>query len=291
MSDALRAEALAPLAAPPGWELDQAVLDALPVGLCACDAEGRIVRVNAKAVELWGWAPDRHDPTQRYHGAYRVETPDGALIAPERTPMGRAVLGGERLVNGELVVRNPDGKRWIAQVNVAPLFDDNGAVIGAINCFRDVTQEHELRLALARQQRTFDLAMVAAQMGTWRYTIADDVCLFDANAQRLYGLTEARFLHDQAGVQTRFHPDDIELMWARVAKALDPLGDGRYAVDYRVRQLDGTWRWLSAWGLVEFEGEGPDRKPLAIAGASRDLTELNRAEQRQRLLANELNHR
>jgi len=34
------------------------------------------------------------------------------------------------------------------------------------------------------------------------------------------------------------------------------------------RQTDGTWRWLSAWGLVEFEGDGAERKPVAIAGAS-----------------------
>src|SRR5262249_16929070 len=66
---------------------------------------------------------------------------------------------------------------------------------------------------------------------------------------------------------------------------------GRYEVEYRVKQLDGSWRWLSAWGLVEFEGQGADRKPVAIAGASRDLTELKRAEELQQLLVNELNHR
>ena len=50
-------------------------------------------------------------------------------------------------------------------------------------------------------------------MGTWRYTLADNVCLYDENAQRLYGLTEARFLHDEEGVKSKFHPDDMELMW------------------------------------------------------------------------------
>jgi PAS domain S-box-containing protein len=133
--------------------------------------------------------------------------------------------------------------------------------------------------------------MMASDMGTWRYTLADNICLYDENAQRLYGLTEARFLHDEEGVKSKFHPDDLELMWARVANALDPRTDGRYSVEYRVKQLDGSWRWLSAWGLVEFEGEGPERKPVAIAGASRDLTLRKQAEERQRLLLDELNHR
>ena len=155
----------------------------------------------------------------------------------------------------------------------------------------DGTTEDELRRELERQKRAFDLAMTASQMGTWRYTIVNNICIYDDNAQALYGLSEARFLHDEEGVKRKFHPDDMDTMWTRVAEALDPTGDGRYDVEYRVRQLDGSWRWLSAWGLVEFAGEGPDRKPVAIAGASRDLTERKRAEELQRLLLDELNHR
>jgi PAS domain S-box-containing protein len=272
-------------------ELDQAVLDALPIGVYACDVDGQIIRVNRRAIELWGRAPRLLDSTQRFCGCFRVESLQGDFIPPGETPMARAVLTGESFEDVEAVVQNPDGKRWVACVNVAPLRGADGLVIGAINCFRDVTREHDMRLALERQQRTFDLAMLASKMGTWRYTMADNICVYDENAQRLYGLTQARFLHDKDGVEAKFHPDDMDLMWARVAKALDPEGDGRYEVEYRVKQLDGSWRWLSAWGLVEFEGQGANRKPVAIAGASRDLSERKQAEELQRLLGNELNHR
>ena len=135
-----------------------------------------------------------------------------------------------------------------------------------------------------------DLALIASEMGTWRYTLADNVCLYDDNAQRLYGLTEARFEHDAEGVKDKFHPDDLDLMWSRVSKALDPEGAGRYEVDYRVKQRDGSWRWLSAWGHVEFEGDGAERRAVAIAGASRDLTESKNAEALHRLVVNELSH-
>ena len=156
---------------------------------------------------------------------------------------------------------------------------------------QDVADEQELRRLLERQKRTFDLVMMASNMGTWRYTFADNVCIYDENAQRLYGLTDPRFLHNEEGVKSKFHPDDLELMWSRVSKAVDPQGDGRYDVEYRVKQLDGSWRWLSAWGFVEFEDDGLDRKSIAIVGASRDLTERKQAEELQRLLLNELNHR
>ncbi len=156
---------------------------------------------------------------------------------------------------------------------------------------REVSTEQDMLQTLARQKRTFDLAMTASQMGTWRYTFADNICIYDENAQRLYGLTEARFLHDEAGAKSKIHRDDLALMWERVKKAMDPDGDGRYEVEYRVKQLDGSWRWLSAWGLIEFDGEGTERKPVAISGASKDLTERKQAEDLQRLLLNELSHR
>jgi DcmR-like sensory protein len=70
----------------------------------------------------------------------------------------------------------------------------------------ETDEAHELRRQLDRQKRTFDMAMLASDMGTWRYTLADTVCLYDANAQRLYGLTEARFLHDEEGVKSNSTP-------------------------------------------------------------------------------------
>src|SRR5262249_29789029 len=150
---------------------------------------------------------------------------EGQFIPPEATPMARAVLAGESFDGVEAVVRNPDGKRWIARVNVVPLRNADGVQIGAINCFQDVTREHEMRTILERHQRTFDLAMTASKMGTWRYTLADNICVYDENAQRLYGLNEARFLHDEEGVKAKFHPDDMDLIWERVGTALDPQGD------------------------------------------------------------------
>ena len=271
-------------------ELDQAVLDALPIGIYVCDSDGRFLRFNQKAVELWGRPPSVSDTGPRFCACFRVESLAGAFIPPEQTPMAVAIREGVSFEHVEARVQNEDGRRWVAQVTIQPLIGADGAILGAVNCFTDVTKEHEERADMARQRKNFDTAMIASNMGTWRYTMADNICLYDENAQRLYGLSEGRFLHDDAGVKDKFHPDDMELMWARVAKALNP-DDGFYEVEYRVKQPDGSWRWLSAWGHVEFEGEGENRKPVAITGASRDISDLVAANDAQRILINELNHR
>ena len=52
---------------------DQAALDALPVAICLCSADGTIVRFNRRAVELWGRTPrpgDAHDTLCRLGPAF-----------------------------------------------------------------------------------------------------------------------------------------------------------------------------------------------------------------------------
>ena len=71
-------------------DLDQAILDALPIGIYACDIDGQILRVNRRAIELWGRTPKLLDPAQRFCGSFRVESLQGDFIPPGETPMARA---------------------------------------------------------------------------------------------------------------------------------------------------------------------------------------------------------
>lgn len=99
-----------------------------------------------------------------------------------------------------------------------------------------------------------DVALAAAGMAPWRYTLDERTCVFGARAQALYGVGSP-YLVDEVNVRALLHPDDVEPMWQAVAAAADPAGDGRYFAEYRVRRPEGGWRWLSVWGLVEFESE------------------------------------
>src|SRR6202012_309171 len=67
-------------------DLDQAILDALPIGVYACDIDGQILRVNRRAIELWGRSPKLLDPAQKFCGCFRVETLQGDFIPPDEKP-------------------------------------------------------------------------------------------------------------------------------------------------------------------------------------------------------------
>jgi signal transduction histidine kinase/ActR/RegA family two-component response regulator len=126
--------------------------------------------------------------------------------------------------------------------------------------------------------RILDAAMEAAEMGPWRYAFADHVCYLSPRAQVLYGIEGSHFIRDEAAVQRLLHPDDLAGVKQALRIATDPRGDGRYAVEYRARRPQGGWRWLSVWGLVEFDHGGEQRRPLTMTGASRDITAGKRAE-------------
>jgi PAS domain S-box-containing protein len=174
--------------------------------------------------------------------------------------------------------RGNDGRyRWIADnffVQCAP----DGTPLYRGGIVRDITSRKKEEQALRAQQHMLQIALDAASMGTWRYHLHDHRWELNEKAQELYGLHSAEVVHDEEGVREVLHPDDIPAMWMAVQRAADPKGDGKYFAEYRVAAPGGSWRWLSVWGLMEFEGEGADRKPVMLTGASRDISDRKRNE-------------
>ena len=62
---------------------------------------------------------------------------------------------------------------------------------------------------------------------------------------------------------------------------------GKYQAEYRLMLPDGTTRWISSQGRVEFDATG---QPVLIRGAARDVTARKQAEQETQLLRQEIAH-
>jgi hypothetical protein len=151
------------------------------------------------------------------------------------------------------------------------------------------TREHEMRIALERQQRTFELAMIASNMGTWRYSLADNVCTYDENSQRLLR-TNAGALSPRQGWRGSQVPSGR--YGSHVGSLCPRRSIPRVMADMTsstgVKQLDGSWRWLSAWGPCGVRRPGrqaQNRSPSPAQAAI--FPSEKQAEELQRLLANE----
>ena len=133
------------------------LFDLNPVAVYTIDTSGVIQNFNRHAAELWGRQPVRGDTDQRFCGSFKMFRPDGSFMPHDECPMAEVVSGKIAAAHdAEVHIERPDGSRIAVVVNIRPLKNDRGEVIGAINCFYDITgrkrSEKELAEILAREK-------------------------------------------------------------------------------------------------------------------------------------------
>ena len=63
---------------------------------------------------------------------------DGSYMPHDQCPMADVLAGKvPGIYDAEVHIQRPDGSRVVVVVNVAPLIDDNGAIVGAVNSFHE----------------------------------------------------------------------------------------------------------------------------------------------------------
>lgn len=145
------------------------LLETLPAAVYVCDAEGVVVAYNRRAAELWGRAPSPGDTDEKYCGSHKLFHPDGVPLPHHETPMAAVLRTGKPAQDKEVVIERPDSTRITALVNIAPLFGDDRKLVGAVNCFQDLSaiklgERERVRLAdeLHQAKKTEAIGQLAA---------------------------------------------------------------------------------------------------------------------------------
>ena len=137
---------------PDAWRNPSAeFLEQLPIAIYACDAAGRLLWFNARAAELWGRTPRIGDDSELYWGSYKLHF-DGDLTAREQMPMAEVLRTGVPIRGAECWVERPDGSCISAVVQIAPIEDEKGNVVGAINCFHERASDRRPEAPIARPE-------------------------------------------------------------------------------------------------------------------------------------------
>jgi PAS domain S-box-containing protein len=146
------------------------LLDALPAAVYTTDAAGRITYYNEAAVTLWGHRPMLG--SSEWCGSWKLYWPDGTPMPHDQCPMAVA-LKEDRAVRGlEAACERPDGTRVPFIPYPAPLHDESGQLIGAVNMLVDITErkrteEQQALLVRELHHRVKNtLATVQAIMGS-----------------------------------------------------------------------------------------------------------------------------
>jgi PAS domain S-box-containing protein len=163
------------------FELPGRLFEQLPFAIYVCDREGLVLRFNRRAAELWGRSPKLRDPDERFCGSYRMFRPDGSLLPHHQCPMADVLRTGVSVREQEVHIERPDGSRGIALVDIEAVKDSGGTIIGAVNCFQDITERKRseaqiIDLAREAEHRTKNiLATVLATVRLSRSDTSDDL--------------------------------------------------------------------------------------------------------------------
>ncbi len=116
-----------------------ALLDGMAEAVWLAEAKsGRVWLNKAAAAKLEGDLPEAPERLVDLLEALDVRTPDGRRLAPEETPIMRA-LQGEVEPGRAFVVRAGNAEPRHVEVSASPMRDAHGAITGAVAVARDVT--------------------------------------------------------------------------------------------------------------------------------------------------------
>ena len=138
-------------------------IERLPLALCTCDVEGRITDYNQRAVELWGNQPAQG--MQKFSGAMRMFDYRGRPLVASATPVAIALASGTPQFNREVILERADTTRLAVLSNVAPLFDEAGTLVGAVDVFQDISDRKRSEEARRAAERIAASVRLAADVG------------------------------------------------------------------------------------------------------------------------------
>jgi two-component sensor histidine kinase/PAS domain-containing protein len=145
-------------------------------------------------------------------------------------------------------------------------------------------QASTTRLLESEQRRS--LALAAGSMGSWDWDLVSGKIVWDEGQHAIYGVEPGHFAVTPANFKVLIVPEDWERLQIGMASLMQ---DGQpHHGEFRVRRPNGEIRWCTSTAAASRDEAG---KVVRISGVTMDITERKEAEERQMLLAREVDHR
>ena len=256
----------------------RALLEALPLAVYTTDAAGRITYFNQAAVELWGHYPVLGK--NEWCGSWRLLWPDGSPMRHDECPMAVALKERRPIRGAEAAAERPDGTRVPFLAYPTPLWDESGALIGAVNTLIEITERRGAEVLgrrLASIVESSEDAIVSKDL--------DGIIVsWNRGAERLFGYTAEEAIGNPITMLIPLdRPDEESAILARIRR-----GERVDHYDTVRRRKDGSLVEISLTVSPVRDAQG---RIIGASKIARDITERKRAQEQQRLLLREMNHR
>jgi PAS domain S-box-containing protein len=160
----------------------------------------------------------------------------------------------------------------------------NAELEGRVQARTAELEQSTRRLQQSEERRS--LALVAGKMGSWDWSQDTGDCLWDDGQYRIFGVDRNQFAVTAENVRALIHPED----WGQMQQALDRLLREHQPVqgEFRIKRPNGEVRWCLGTAAPSVDSSG---RVVRVSGVTVDITDRKEAEERQALLAREVDHR
>jgi PAS domain S-box-containing protein len=198
-----------------------------------------------------------------------------------------ALQRGERHVQTEFRYVWPSGEvRWLLlRAEILP--DEEGELTRALGVVIDITDQKRTEEALRESRERLDLAARAHRIGIFDWDFDTGRVDWSAEEERLFGLAPGAFEGTIEGWRRRVLPEDLQRIEEAIRAAMRR-NEATLDLEFRIRREDGEVRHIEGSGRAIYDGDG---RPRRLVGVNIDVTARKRAEEDQRILIGELNHR
>jgi PAS domain S-box-containing protein len=244
------------------------------------DAATRQSRRSANAVPILGSAEGALQCDDFYRHVHPDDRPHFKACVRALCPHNPAYALSFRF-------RSPDGRQLWLEETAKGEFNAAGQLLGIKGLTRDISDRKEAERALEERNVQLWLAGRSALVGSFAYDVDTERLQLSPGYAAIHGFPDGTTEIARTEWLAGMHPED-RVGWEELRSRARREQRPEYSGEYRIVRSGGEVRWIEARVFLSYDSDG---RPQRAIGVDIDITARKRADEQQRTLNAELDHR
>ena len=179
-----------------------------------------------------------------------------------------ALHNARQTIGAILMVRTKEQGRWN--------FIDIHMVKMTTLMISHALKQNKIMKELAENENKLQFALLAGSLGTWEMDIEKEVNFVDERYANMFGYPNHLLNATSNWLDANILPADLPVYKFHLSKCIDNT-QKYFALEYQVKCKDGSYKWISDWGLVSQYSK--ENKPIRMVGIVQDITKRKQTEE------------